>query len=247
MDNILNAVTSRTKAVIVCNPNNPSGVVYSKKELANLAKQLDSDKRYEDVWIISDEIYERLDFVNEFKSFATLPNMAKRTVTINGFSKGYGMTGLRLGWLTGPKHVISAAATMQSQTTHAPCSLSQEAGISALKTDLKIMTPFYEETKQRRDIVVNTIRSKLTSKQVRFAPPNGALYIFIDVEPILTKGRKIEDLCLFLMEKHGVCVVPGSAFGVDTGLRIAYCKRSLDRLKIGITRFCDGLLAFSSD
>lgn len=156
------------------------------------------------------------------------------------------MTGLRLGWLTGPKHVISAAATMQSQTTHAPCSLSQEAGISALKSDIKTMTTFYDETKQRRDIVVNIIQSKLTRSQVRFAPPNGALYIFIDVEGVLTKGRTIEELCLFLMEKHGVCVVPGSAFGVDTGLRIAYCKRSLDRLKTGITRFCDGLLAFQN-
>ena len=192
------------------------------RALTRLAKEIDSDKRFADIWIISDEIYERLDFVNEFMSFTTLPNMSKRTITINGFSKGYGMTGLRLGWLTGPKHVISAAATMQSQTTHAPCSLSQEAGISALKSDIKTMTTFYDETKQRRDVVVNIIRSKLTKNQVRFAPPNGALYIFIDVEPVLTKDVRLRTFVCFSGKP---CACTRIAF-VDAGF-IAYCKRSL--------------------
>jgi len=246
---VLLATNDRTCAIIVCNPNNPTGMVYSKDEMKAFAQAMCAPKRSH-VWIVSDEIYEKLDYVDQFCSFGTLPGMEKRTVTVNGFSKGFGMTGLRLGWLAAPKYVIAAAAKMQSQTTHAPSSLSQEAGAIALESKAyeNAMVPRYQETRQRRDLVVSILKEKLPhgDRGVRYETPNGAFYMFIDVSYLLTVGRTVEHLCMFLMEKHGVCVVPGAAFGYETGFRVAYCKRDIGRLKEGITRLCDGINAFDA-
>jgi len=239
------ALTDDTRVVILCSPSNPTGAVYPPDELAALADVL---RDYEDVFVISDEIYEHVRYDVEHRSFATFPGMKDRTITVNGFSKAYAMTGWRLGYMAGPQPIVEAAAKIQGQFTSAPSSISQKAGIAALQLDhgpdgpVQAMVSSFRE---RRDHVLDRLRA---IDGVRCPTPNGAFYLYPDVSAYFGSetpdGETLEDssdVCFYLLEEHNVALVPGGAFGGPNGLRLSYASSmedldtALDRIEAGLT------------
>lgn len=235
------AITSKTKAVILCTPSNPTGACYTKAELIGLATVL---KKHPDVLIFSDEIYEYIVFDDKHVSILNVaPELQDRTVLINGFSKGFAMTGWRLGYLAAPVEIAKATAKIQSQETSAPSSISQKAGLAAYNGPLKPILEMRESFKERRDYIVHELRS---IQGVECFVPAGAFYVFPDIQFFFGKktpdGDLIEtstDLCIYLLEKHGVATVPGDAFGEPTGFRISYAA-SMEQLKEAVTRLRNG-------
>lgn len=239
------ALTDDTRVVILCSPSNPTGAVYPPDELAALADVL---RDYEDVFVISDEIYEHVRYDAEHRSFASFPGMKDRTITVNGFSKAYAMTGWRLGYMAGPTPIVDAAAKIQGQFTSAPCSISQKAGIAALALDHGPDGPVQEMVtafRKRRDHVLDRLRA---IDGVRCPTPNGAFYLYPDVSAYFGSetpdGQTLadsSDVCFYLLEKHNVALVPGGAFGGPNGLRLSYASSmedldtALDRIEAGLT------------
>lgn len=238
------AITKKTRGLILCTPSNPTGACYTKEELKELADVL---KDYPDVKIYSDEIYEYITFSAAHTGILqAAPDLQDRTIIVNGFSKGFAMTGWRLGYAAGPVEVINAIAKIQSQETSAPSSISQKAGIAAYNGTLKPVTDMREEFRKRRDFVVKKLQS---IEGVHCFVPAGAFYIFPDIEQYLGKKtpdgdvmKTSTDLCIYLLEKHGVATVPGDAFGEPNGLRISYAT-SMEQLKEGLIRIKNGLTA----
>ena len=238
------ALTDRTRLFILCSPSNPTGSVYTRDELEGLAEVL---RQYPDVWILSDEIYEYVLFDDaEHVSFASLPGMYDRTITINGFSKGFAMTGWRLGYLAAPGPVAKAAAKVQGQFTSAPCSISQKAGVAALTMDMAPVDRMVEAFRQRRDYVIERLRQM---DGLRCPTPKGAFYLYPDVSSYFgaetPAGDAIEDssdLCFYLLDEQHVAFVPGTAFGAPNGLRISYAS-GMDDLETAMDRMQEGLRA----
>lgn len=236
------ALTDKTKAIILCSPSNPTGACYTRSELKELAFVL---KDYPDVLIISDEIYEYIVFDGEHNSILNAaPDLIDRTVVINGFSKGFAMTGWRLGYMAGPKNIADAVAKIQSQETSAPSTISQMAGLAAYTGSMKPVEVMRGEFKKRRDYIVDAL-NKIPG--IECFKPAGAFYVFPDVHTFFGKttpeGDKIDtstDLSLYLLEENGVAVVPGDAFGEPNGIRLSYAA-SMDDLKEAINRIKDGL------
>jgi aspartate aminotransferase len=241
-----NAITSNTKALILCSPSNPTGSCYTRNELKELANVLD---KHRDILIFSDEIYEYIVFDGEHTSILNAaPHMIDRTVIINGFSKGFAMTGWRLGYMAGPKPIVDAVAKIQSQETSAPSTISQKAGIAAYTGTMKPVEEMRIAFKERRDFIVNELRS---IEGVKCFSPSGAFYVFPDIHVFLGKhtpeGEKIKtstELALYLLEKHGVATVPGDAFGEPNGIRLSYAA-SMDDLSEAMVRLKDGLSSLS--
>ena len=236
------ALTDRTRVVIMCSPSNPTGVVYPPDELAALAEVL---RDYEDVFVLSDEIYEHVRFDAEHRAFASFPGMASRTITINGFSKAYAMTGWRLGYMAAPRPVAEASAKIQGQLTSAPSSVSQKAGVAALTMDPGPVEEMVAAFRARRDHVLERLRA---IDGVRCPTPEGAFYLYPDVSAYFgaetPDGDAIEDssdLCFYLLEDHHVALVPGTAFNGPSGLRLSYASSmedldtALDRIEAGLT------------
>lgn len=241
-DDLERAITPRTRLFILCSPSNPTGAVYSDEELEAIAAVL---RRHEDVFVISDEIYQHLVYGTPFRSFASLPGMKERTVTVNGFSKAYAMTGWRLGYLAAERPIASAAAKIQGQTTSAPCSISQKAGVAALRMDQRIVDDMVAVFRKRRDF----LHSRVSAIDGLKCPmPEGAFYLFPDVSAWYGSSsatRTIDsgsDLCLHLMEDHHVALVPGDAFGAPNSIRISYAA-SDDDLSEAATRLERGFAA----
>lgn len=240
------AITDKTKAIILCSPSNPTGACYTRKELKVLGDILE---KHPDIIIFSDEIYEYIVFDQPHVSILNAsPKMKDRTVIINGFSKGFAMTGWRLGYAAGPKPIIDALAKIQSQETSAPSSISQKAGLAAYTGSMAPIHKMKKAFKERRDFVVESLRS---IAGVECFTPSGAFYVFPDIHQFLGKktdtGTAINnstDLCIYLLEEHGVATVPGDAFGEPNGLRISYAA-SMDDLKEAMTRFKKGLTSLS--
>lgn len=240
------AITSKTKALILCSPSNPTGACYSKEELQELADVL---MKHPDILIFSDEIYEYIVF--EGKHFSLLnvePELKNRTVIINGFSKGFAMTGWRLGYMAGPKTIADAVAKIQSQETSAPSSISQKAGLAAYTGTMKPVEEMRKAFKERRNFIVKELRN---IEGVQCFMPSGAFYVFPNVQQFLgtqtpdgTTIKTTTDLCLYLLEEHGVATVPGDAFGEPEGLRISYAA-SMENLKEALIRFKNGLQALN--
>jgi len=237
------AITDRTKAFILCSPSNPTGACYTGEELAALAAVLEN---HPGVCIISDEIYEYIVFDGDHTGIIEVaPTLQERTVLINGFSKGFAMTGWRLGYLAAPQNVADAVAKIQSQETSAPSSISQKAGEEAYNGDLSVVHAMRKDFKKRRDFIV----SELTSMEgVKCFNPQGAFYVFPDISAHLDKttgdGKSIStstELCMYLLEEHGLAAVPGDAFGEPNGLRLSYAS-SMDDLKEAMKRLKKGLL-----
>ncbi len=235
------AISKKTKWVILNSPSNPTGAGYSKKEIQDLAKILIKNKN---VYILSDDIYEHVKYDNfNFFTIAQISKLKNRTLTMNGVSKSYAMTGWRIGYAAGPEDIIKAIRKIQSQSTSNPSSISQAAAVEALNGTQGFIKKRSNAFKQRRDFVVNSLNS---IKGISCLTPNGAFYVFPSCKGLLNKKTKLKtdtDFVQKLLEKSNVAVVQGSAFGLDGYFRISYAtsmknlKKAMERIK----SFCESL------
>jgi len=235
------AITKKTKWLIINSPSNPTGSCYTKKEIQELSKILIKNKK---VFILSDDIYEHIIYDGfEFFTIAQIKALKDRTLTMNGVSKSYSMTGWRIGYGAGPKDIIKAIAKIQSQSTTNPSSISQAAAVEALNGTQDFIKTRSESFKERRDFVVKTLNN---IKGLSCLKPNGAFYVFPNCKELLGKKTKLKtdkDFVEKLLVESEVAVVQGSAFGLDGYFRISYAT-SMDNLKKALERiksFCESL------
>ena len=223
------AITERSRLLILCSPSNPSGAVYPKETLEELAKIIVEHPR---LMVLSDEIYEHIVYAPaEHHSIAAMEGMWERTMVVNGFSKSFAMTGWRLGYVAAPKHFARAMSMIQSQITSGPNSISQEAAMAALDMgykggeDVAAMVRAFE---QRRDFVSSRLNA---IEGIKLPKVDGAFYVFPDVSAFFGGNASakdfgpvadVDELCRYILEKGRVALVPGSAFGVPDCLRISY-------------------------
>ena len=233
---LADSISERTKVIILCNPSNPTGTIYSRSELESLAAVLEN----KNITVISDEIYEKLVYDNlKHVSLASIsPNMKSKTLVINGFSKAYAMTGWRIGYAAGDKELIKRMTILQSHsTTNAPA-IAQYAGIEALEGSQEELALMHREFEKRRDFVYSRLQAM---EGISCVKPGGAFYAFPNISAYLNKnynGDKIKsssDLAVYLIKEAKVVLVPGSAFGSDNHLRISYAA-SMEQLEEGMNR-----------
>ena len=240
------AITPKTKWLILNSPSNPSGAAYAESELKALTDVL---VRHPHVWILTDDMYEHLTYDNfVFTTPAQVePSLYDRTLTMNGVSKAYCMTGWRIGYAAGPAHLIKAMATLQSQSTSNPCSISQAAAVEALNGPQDFIPKHNQSFKARRDLVVKMLNE---AKGLHCPKPEGAFYVYPSCAGTIGKttksGKKIAndlDFCTALLEDEGVAVVHGEAFGLAPHFRISYATstEALTEACKRIQRFCAGL------
>ncbi len=240
-DELKKAIGKKTKWLIINSPSNPTGSCYTRNEIEELSKILIKNKN---VYILSDDIYEHITY-DDFKFFtiAQIKALKDRTLTMNGVSKSYSMTGWRIGYGAGPKDIIKAVAKIQSQSTTNPSSISQAAAVEALNGTQDFIKTRSDSFKERRDYVVDTLNS---INGLSCLKPSGAFYVFPNCKKLLGKKTKLKTDKEFvekLLEKAQVAVVQGSAFGLDGYFRISYAtsmenlKKALDRIK----SFCESL------
>lgn len=217
------AISPRTKAIVLCYPSNPTGSVYSKEELSALALVL---AKYPNILIIADEIYEHINYVGHHESIAQFTDIKERVVIVNGVSKGYAMTGWRLGWLAGPSWLIQACCKLQGQYTSGPSSIAQKAAEAAYRGDQACVSEMRLAFERRRNLVVDLVRD---IPGLRVNKPEGAFYIFPECKSFYGKksgdGRVIAnsgDLAMYLLEVGHVACVGGTAFGAPECIRMSY-------------------------
>ena len=218
------AITPHTRWLVLNSPSNPTGAIYSRHELASLAEVL---LAHEHVLVMSDDIYEHIRYSGDFVTIAAVEaRLRNRTLTVNGVSKAYSMTGWRIGYAAGPSWLISAIDTLHSQSTSNPSSISQAATVRALRSGREFMTDWIAELRVRRDLAVKAINS---AKGLRTGTPNGAFYLFVNCMGTIgcrTPDDKIIrddlDLANYLLDSVGVGIVHGGAFGAPGYVRIAY-------------------------
>lgn len=236
INEIKKAITPRTKAIIICTPNNPTGAVYEEETLRELAELAVKH----DFFIVADEIYEKLIYDGaEHFSVASVSNEVRdRTITVNGFSKAYAMTGWRIGYAAARRDVIKGIMAVQSQTTSAACSISQKAALAALKGDQHETLGMTREFKRRKEYVVERLNS---IDGIKCPDVKGAFYVFPDVTTYLGKSfnnKKIEtavSLCQYLLDEALISTVPGEAYNVPGKIRISY-SNSIENLKTALDR-----------
>jgi len=236
------AINKNTKWLILNSPSNPTGVSYTKDEIENLSKVLIQNKK---VHILSDDIYEHIMYDNfKFFTIAQISKLKNRTLTMNGVSKSYAMTGWRIGYAAGPKDIIKAIGKIQSQSTSNPSSISQAAAVEALNGNQDFIQERSDAFKERRDFVVKSLNN---IKGISCLKPDGAFYVFPSCKKLLGKKTKLKtdsDFVKKLLEKSNVAVVQGSAFGLDGYFRISYAT-SMEKLKVAMERikyFCESLI-----
>jgi aspartate aminotransferase len=240
-EQLRNAITEKTRLIIYSSPCNPTGSVYSKEELSSFATEI---LRHPGLYVISDEIYELIHFTNRPVSIGSLEGMWDRTITINGVSKAFAMTGWRIGYLAAPKWIADACNKMQGQITSGANSIAQMAAKAAVEADPIVVEEMVEVFKKRRDLVYDLIKD-IPGLKVNI--PEGAFYFFPDVRSFFGKrdGEKViqdaDELCLYLLEKHQLALVTGSAFGDPNCIRISYATHeevlidAMNRLKKGLS------------
>lgn len=216
------ACTDKTKAILLNNPCNPTGSVYSREELASLAKVIVE----KDIYCISDEVYEYFTYNGSFVSAAAFDGMAERTIIVNGFSKSYCMTGWRIGYDAAPAPIAKIIGKIQGQATHHPSNVAQYAALGALQMGKASTEGMCDAFKRRRDFMVERMSAILGEK---VNAPAGAFYLFAPVQKFYGKkspdGKIIDGsikLCEFLLQSQGLAIVPGAAFGDDTCVRFSY-------------------------
>jgi aspartate aminotransferase len=216
------AITSKTKMFIFSSPCNPTGTVYSKKELHGLAQVFATHKN---ITVLSDEIYEHINFIGQHESIAQFPEMKDNVVVVNGVSKGYAMTGWRIGYIGAPLAIAKACDKMQGQFTSAASSIAQKAAMIALTQNTEDMNTMVESFKRRRDLVLNMLKE---IKGLKLNTPDGAFYVFPDVSYYFgkTDGKTViknpSDLCMYLLNDAKVSLVTGEAFGDGNCVRFSY-------------------------
>ncbi len=240
-DDLARAVTSKTRAVIINSPSNPTGMAYSEAELKALAEVV----LEKDLIVISDDIYEKIAYEGfRFANIAmTGKEIKERTIVVNGVSKAYSMTGWRIGYAAGPQDVISAATDYQSQNTSNPTSISQKAAAAALKGDQTPTATMVKEFQKRRDYTVDALNG---IKGIRCMKPQGAFYAFPNTADLYGKsfrGRRVEgsvDLAAYLLDEAEVAVVPGEPFGSDEHIRLSFAT-SMENIEEGLKRIRQAL------
>ena len=240
---LASAITPRTKWFIFNSPSNPTGAAYTREEIKALTDVL---LKHENVWVLSDDIYEHL--VYDGFAFSTPaqvePKLKGRTLTMNGVSKAYSMTGWRIGYAGGPEPLIKAIATLQSQSTSNPCSISQWASVEALEGPQDFLKRWVASFQDRRDLVVSMLNQ---AKGISCPTPEGAFYVYPSCAGVIGRtsrdGKKIEtdeDFATALLQEEGVAVVHGAAFGLSPFFRISYATgiEALEEACRRIQRFC---------
>ncbi|MBO7607938.1 MAG: pyridoxal phosphate-dependent aminotransferase [Paludibacteraceae bacterium] len=239
------AITPKTKLLILCSPSNPTGSVYSKEELKGLAEVIG---KHPNMFVLADEIYEHINYVGKHESIAQFPEVKDHVIIVNGVSKGYAMTGWRLGWLAAPKWIASACNKLQGQYTSGPCSIAQKAAEAAYTGDQSSVETMRQAFERRRDLVVK-MASEISGFKVN--KPDGAFYIFPECDSYFGKKtpkgdviKNAADLAMYLLVDGHVACVGGGAFGAPNCIRMSYAtseenlteafkriKKALDILK----------------
>jgi len=234
------SITEKTKLVIINSPNNPSGSVYSEKEYLALAEVLE---KYPKIFILSDEIYEHINYGIPHFSFAKIPSMFERTITVNGLAKAFAMTGWRIGYIGAPKWIAKACTKMQGQITSGANCIAQRATIAALEAPVSKIKYMVDEFKERRKLIIELLKE---INGVKLNQPQGAFYVFPDISSFFgktLKGKKINnasEFAIYLLEEAHVATVTGDAFGSPNNIRISYAA-SKQEIKKAITRISKAL------
>jgi aspartate aminotransferase len=241
-EQIEKAITSKTKALLLCSPSNPTGSIYSKEELAEIVKVLEKHPR---VFVISDEIYEHINFIGKHESIAQFESIKERCVIINGVSKAYAMTGYRIGYLGAPTWLAKEIIKLQGQLLTGPATPLQVAATFALESDQTCVKDMLVAFKRRKDLVVKMLRN---IKDLEIYEPDGAFYVFPKVNKFYGKsfnGRTIKDsdeMCLYLLEEGHIGTVSGAAFGDPDCIRISFAnsdenlKKAMEWMKITLEK-----------
>lgn len=237
IDQLKNAITPKTRMIWFSSPCNPSGSVYTKEELLAIAELV---RNYPNIIIVSDEIYEHINFVGKHESIAQFDFIKDQVVVVNGVSKGFAMTGWRIGFIAAPKWIADACTKMQGQFTSGTCSIAQKAAEAALEADTSIVNEMVAAFQRRKDLVYDLMKD---IPGIKMNQPKGAFYFFPDVSSYFGKSYNGEvikdatDLCMFLLNEGLVALVSGDAFGNPECLRISYAtseevlKESINRIK----------------
>lgn len=235
------AITPKTKMIWYSSPCNPSGSVYSREELTAIAKVLEN---HPNIYVIADEIYEHINFSGTFCSIASIPGMFAKTITVNGVSKAFAMTGWRIGYIGGPEFIAKACTKMQGQVTSGANSIAQRAAITAVDADPKVLHKMVLAFKSRRDLVVGLIQD---IPGLKINIPEGAFYVFPDVSHYFgktlngTEIKNADDFAMYLLSKANVATVTGEAFGNPNCIRFSYATseelltEAMKRIKEALT------------
>lgn len=231
------AITPKTKMMWFSSPCNPSGSVYNREELTAIAAVLE---RYPNIYVVSDEIYEHINFSGTFCSIASVPGMFDRTITVNGVAKAFAMTGWRIGYIGGPENIAKACTKMQGQVTSGANSIAQRATITAVDANPSVLEDMVDAFHKRRDLVVDLMKD---IPGIKLNVPEGAFYVFPDVSSYFGKTlngveiKNADDLAIYLLESANVATVTGEAFGNPDCIRISYAtseellREALKRIK----------------
>lgn len=234
------AITPKSKLLIFSTPCNPSGAVYTKAELSKFA---DVIAAHPNLYVIADEIYEHINFLGKHESLAQFEKVRDQVITINGVSKGFAMTGWRIGYIGAPKWIAKACEKMQGQFTSGTCSIAQKAAMAAVLADPKVTNEMCAAFKSRRDLVVSLLKE---IPGVKAYVPDGAFYVFPDISSYFGKSdgetaiHNSHDLSMFLLHKANVALVSGDAFGDDNCIRFSYAT-SEDKLTEALKRVKNAL------
>ena len=241
-DQLEASITPKTKMIILCSPSNPTGSVYTKAELDELAKVVIS---HEDVFVLSDEIYEHINYIGKHASIAACPNMKERTIICNGVSKAYAMTGWRLGWVAAPEWIVKGLNKLQGQYTSGTSNVSQMAALAAYEGDQQCVEDFRKAFQRRRDLIVNLAKD-IPGLEVNI--PQGAFYLFPKCSSFFGKSNgkytinNSTDFAMYLLEEGHVATVGGDDFGSPDCFRMSYAtsdnniKEALQRIKDALSK-----------
>lgn len=231
---IRDAITKRTKAILINSPSNPTGAIYTREELQNIGNICLEN----DILIVSDEIYEYLVYDEKYPhvSIASLSeDLYHNTIVINGVSKAYAMTGWRVGYAAGPANIIKSMTDIASQSTSSCASISQYAALAALTGPQEPIHEMHEEFKNRRNFLLEEMRH---IPYISYIMPHGAFYLYVDVSTLLARGnfKSVDEFANALLEQEGVSVLPGSVFGSKNYIRISYAT-TLEKLALAVSKF----------
>jgi aspartate aminotransferase len=230
------AIGPKTRALLLCSPNNPTGSLYSEEELQGLVTVL---SKHPEIFVISDEIYELINFTGKYKSIGEFPEIKDRVVTVNGVSKAYAMTGYRIGYMGGPLWIAKAVTKLQGQMTSGSTTIAMRAALEALTGDQQCTSDMNAAFLRRRDLMLGHMKN---IPGLKFNVPEGAFYVFPDISSYFGKSfngnviRNSEDLCVYLLDKAHIATVPGDAFGAPANVRISYAN-SDENLNKAMERF----------